>query len=333
MEQGLTHVVALPGNAAAAKPGGGAAGRRWREVAWGHLRRCGLTALNLLLMRGAVLRLVGLLNRRWGFLHTVFVAYPAGPAFADAYSYPQQREGIRWRPWLCGVFRQGGRWGMITAVSSTDEDFLDPGNEDNLRALFRRAEHLRRQLHAPRKTFAGILPGLLCGRRIVRQCPEADLTVDALCQAEAAVRRELGYPDDAPLIVIGGRGFIGRRLVRRFRDRPVYSVDVNGKGGEAQRWPDHLRGTPAILINAARPGALQEYLPRFWPGLALVNEVYPAPGDDDLAILRTVGAPAFHVVGVEAASFPPFPGEYRGGIPCCAAMPQDGLQVLLRRLC
>ncbi len=297
-----------------------------------HLRLVALLLLNLLLNHDPVFRVVGWLNRRSGRLVTVFVAYPASREFFDAYTYRWVRRWCRWRPWLCGVFRQGSKWGLKTGVSATEADFLDPANHGELRRLVDRAERIRRLLGADRKTFAGILPGVLFARRIVRETPEADLTVDVLVRAEKEVCRRLGWHADVPVVVLGGRGFIGRRLVRRLvrQGREVHPVDLNG-GGKLS-WPAHLADRPAVVVNAARKGALGEHLPGFWPGLAVLNEVYPGPDEDEMAALLELGVPTFHVVGVRAHCVPGFPGNYGGGVPCCAAIPDPGMDVLIRRI-
>ncbi|MFU8857301.1 MAG: hypothetical protein ACNA8S_09900 [Deferrisomatales bacterium] len=305
--------------------------RAWQWLR-SHARRAGLVALNILLNNDLVFHAVGRLNRRLGLLATVFVAYPASDSFSDAYGYRWTRARIRWRPWVCGVFRQGRRWGLVTAVASTESDFLNPANHGALRSLVARTERLRRLLGAERSTYAGILPGVLYSRRLVRQTPEADVTVDVLVRAEAEVRRRLGWADHVPVVVLGGRGFIGRRLVRRLAEqgRVVHPVDLNGGGHHG--WPGHLAGTRAVLVNAARRGALGGYLPHFWPELALLNEVYPEPDAAELDALRRIGSPAFHVAGVAAQCLPPFPGAYRGAVPCCAALPGPALAPLVCRL-
>ena len=297
-----------------------------------HLRLAALLVLNLLLNHGAVFRVVGWLNRRSGRLVTVFVAYPASKEFANAYTYRWARRWCRWRPWVCGVFKQGRKWGLKTGISATEADFFDPANQGHLRGLVDRAERMRRLLGAERKTFAGILPGVLFARRIVRETPEADLTVDVLVRAEEEVRRRLGWSGLVPVVVLGGRGFIGRRLVRRLvrQGREVHPVDLDG--GERLSWPTHLSGRRVVVVSAARKGALREHLPGFWPGLAVLNEVYPGPDEDEMAGLLARGVPAFHVVGVKARCVPRFPGNYEGGVPCCAAIPDPGMEVVIRRI-
>jgi len=65
---------------------------------------------------------------------------------------------------------------------------------------------------------------------------------------------------------------------------------------------------------------------------AVLNEVYPEPDADTLAILDAVGCPVFHVVGMKARSWPAFPRAYRGGIPCCAGRLEAISEPLIARL-
>jgi hypothetical protein len=218
------------------------------------------------------------------------------------------------------------------AISSTEEDFLAPSNQGELSRLVGRTERLRLLLGAQRKTFAGVLPGVLYARRIVRESPETDLTAEVVVRAERKVRDQLGWSANHPVVVLGGRGFVGRRLVRRFQaeGRNVHVVDL--KGDQERGWPDHLEGRRAILVNAARRDSLVEYLPRFWPELVLLNEVYPEPGQAEISLPREIGSVAFHVAGVAALCIPAFPGAYSDGIPCCAAMPDPAMEVKVYRV-
>lgn len=53
-----------------------------------HARRLLTEMLNLLFNHDLVFRLIGLLNRRLGFIQAVFLAYPANDAYRKAYTYP-----------------------------------------------------------------------------------------------------------------------------------------------------------------------------------------------------------------------------------------------------
>lgn len=309
---------------------------RGRGILGVHARRIGLLVLNAIFCNRLMFRAVGWFNRRWPFLETLFVAYPASEEFASAYGYKWQQNAFRWRPWLCGAFRQGDKWGLQFAISGYETDFMDRESGDNLQQLVDWAESTKSELGANRRTFAGVLPGVMRSRRITKETPEAELTTKALVDAERAVRRAMGWREEdvIPVIVLGGRGFIGRRLVAALREMPwrgqVYTVDVAGEKWRA--WPEHLKGQRAILVNAARRDALADYMWALWPELVVLNEVYPGPTAEELAQLRAVGCPVFHVVGVKAQCFPAFPGEYQGGVPCCAAMPQQDLDVIVNRL-
>jgi hypothetical protein len=69
-----------------------------------------------------------------------------------------------------------------------------------------------------------------------------------------------------------------------------------------------------------------------WPGIVYLNEVYPEPSREEIEELRDIGVSTWHVVGVKASAYPPFPKAYRGGIPCCAANPNGPLEAIVRRL-
>lgn len=299
----------------------------------GHIRKITLLLLNFVFNHEVVFSVIGWFNKKLNLITTVFVAYPATEEYALAYVYPRHRHIMRWSPWPAGIFRQNGKWGLMTVISSTEKDFTNPDNIENLRAFVARTEKIRSLIGASQKTFAGVLPGIMYAKRIISEAIEADVTVEVLLKAEAEVKRAEKYPEDVPIIVLGGEGFIGSRLVDKLAGREVYSIDLNGSGSsDPASWPNHLRGQKAVLVNITRKAALCDYLDFFWPELVLLNEVYPEPGKREIEKLRQIGSPAYHVVGVIAKSYPSFPKAYAGGIPCCAAWNSEDSEAIIRKL-
>lgn len=296
---------------------------------FGHFRRILVFVVNFLLNRPTILRFVGHINKRLPFLKSVFVAYGASEEYSYAYVYPKHRHFMKWKPWIAGIFKQNGKWGLMMVVSSLEEDFHDLNNTENLKLLLDSTENIRVMLNAPQKSFAGILPGIFFMRRLIRESVEADVTVYAVAKALAEVEKAEGCDKDTPIIVLGGRGFIGRRFVKKVECcRRVYSVDLvdNGDG----KWPEHLFGQKVIMVNIAKTDAVLSY--PLWPGVILLNEAYPAPSGEGLEKLTSAGCAVYHVVGVKAMSLPSFPHDYMGGIPCCAAWNSNEMEVLVKRL-
>ncbi len=301
------------------------------------LRRLAMLILNLLVWHEPLVWLVGRLNRRLRFLNRVFVAYPVTQEYADAYAYRWVQQRCRWSPWLAGLYWQSGRAGLITVISATEEDFYHPAdpahNRPYLEALLRRTERLRQLLSAEEVSFSGILPALLQARGLRPEGPELEVTVETVLQAEAKFRAELGLAEGTPLILLGGKGYIGRRLTERLAQRETYVVDIlPGRRVNNETWPHHLHGTAAILINLTRKAVLSDYMHLFWKELVVLNEVYPEPSAEELTFLSRLGVRVSHVVGVKARAWPRFPRAYDGGIPCCAAWKVPEMDVLLSYL-
>lgn len=286
-----------------------------------HVRKLSLLSVNLFVNHDFVFRLLGWL----GIFKTVFVAYPAYEELALAYVYKRHRHWMRWSPWPAGVFRQNGRWGLMMVISSVEKDFLDSANIENMKALIQRTEDIRRMLEAEQKTFAGILPGIFTANNLLEESPEALVTANAVVRAEQKIN-----PFGFPVIVLGGKGFIGRRIVKKLKHegRKVFCVDVDHDSS----WPGHLEGQSVVVINVTKKAALNHYIPFFWEGVILLNEVYPAPSKEEIENMKSKKVPAFHVVGLMAASIPSFPREYAGGIPCCAGWNSSEIEVIIREL-
>jgi hypothetical protein len=276
-----------------------------------------------------VFRLVGALNKRFNLIESVFLMYPANDEYALAYAYPSRLRKNRWNPWLCGVLVQNGRLGVQFAISANNGQFTDLANTDNLLYLAHRMDQIRILLGANRRTFAGILPGVLYYKRIIREAAEADLTAEAVVQAIGQVKARESLGSDTPIIVLGGKGFIGRRVVKLLGRENTHSID-SAVGQGSDDWPKHLRGPRAIVLNITLNNALEDYVDVIWPGTVVINEVYPEPSPKTLERLRHCAC--YHVVGVSASSFPSFPAAYEGAIPCCAAWPAPGMKVVVKKL-
>jgi len=291
------------------------------------LRRLGVALLYYLFSHQLFYTTLGWLNERLDFIGSVFVAYPASKSYADAYFFDFIKHKIKWSPILCALLYQNGKWTLGMGISAL-EDELRYADEEDLRFLVEQAERIRRTVGADHKTFAGILPGILHRRGIVREATEAEVTVRIILNALEIVKRREDLPADVPLIVLGGDGHIGTRLTEAISDELVHSVEKVNPGED---WPGHLEGEEALLINVATSEALSEYMDRVWPGVRLLNEAYPPPNGEKMKVFTQHNS-AYHVVGVKASAYPSFPKRYAGAIPCCAARPCEEMEAIVRQL-
>jgi len=305
--------------------------RSWKKAIMSHVRRLSLELLNIFVNHDWLFWLVGTINKRIGLIESVFLVYPATEKYALAYVYKRRLPKVRWNPWPCGLLLQNWKLGIMFCISATNGHFTNPENIENLRQVAERMEKVRQLLGAKRKTFAGILPGVLYHKQIVREASEADLTAVAVSKAIDLVRAKELLPDDTPIIVLGGKGFIGRRVVKLLSKDHIFSID-SSDGQSYKDWPNHLRGQRVIVVNITLSNALKDYLDVIWPGTVVINEVYPEPTPEILERLRIKNCDCYHVVGVNASAFPPFPAAYKGAIPCCAAWPSSQMKVVVRKL-
>ena len=277
-----------------------------------------------------VYRLIGFFNRVIfkRRVKTVFLLYPGNEKYLLAYVYPWYAQKFKWKPCLLGLFRQNQGWGLIFGISATEKDFLHDSNGEQIRAIERSMEKIRKIIGAEQKSFAGILPGLLVARGMVGDPVESRITAKAVLQALRITREQENLEGNTDIIILGGNGFVGRLVVKALADTgyrgTVHSVDV-GNCHEFKTLSDRLRGKSTILLNAAKRGALREYIPLLWPEVVVLNEVYPEPSRDELNLLNDIGIQCYHIVGVQGKAWPAFPRGYAGGIPCCASFfPEAG---------
>ena len=296
-----------------------------------HARRLFTELLNLFFSHNWIYWLIGLVNQKLGLVESVFLVYPANENYTTAYSYCYRARWHQWKPGPVGFFWQNGKIGVKFAISAHNGQFTDPANKDKLCQLVKRMENFRKLFRAKHKTFAGILPGILFMRRLVRETPEADITVEAVKQVIGKVKSLEGLSEDTPIIVLGGRGFIGRKVVASLPEGVAHSVDITN-GNSQNSWPFHLQGKPVLLVNISLNSALEEYVLLLWPEAVIVNEVYPEPSSELVAQLKNISCKCYHIAGVKAGALPSFPGGYHGGIPCCAAWQSKNMEALFKQI-
>lgn len=297
-----------------------------------HFRRIALEIMNLLFNHDWLFSFVGVINKRLNIIKSVFLVYPATEDYALAYVYPWRirRTGI-WCPWFGGILWQDGKLTIMFMISAHNGLLTSSENTERLRGIAQRMEKLRQLFCAERKTFAGILAGVLYSKRIIREAPEADLAAAAVVQAVEKIKMIEFLNGETPIVILGGRGFIGRRVVKLLAGHNIYPIDVlDGKGRED--WPTHISGQRSIVINITLNNAIAEYLDLLEPGMVVVNEVYPEPAPEVREKLRLTDCPCYHVVGVKALAWPAFPSAYAGAIPCCAAWPSENMEVKILKL-
>ncbi|MBN1584817.1 hypothetical protein JW899_00405 [Candidatus Uhrbacteria bacterium] len=298
-----------------------------------HLRRSALEVMSFLLDRDALFRVIGFFNRRFGFLKTVFLLYPANLRYAHAYVYERRRKRMFWGPEFVGLFRQKNcKIGLVFGISSDEKMIKDPKNTENLLRVFDRMEDIRVMLGAERKSFAGILPSIFRSRGFPHDFCEAEVTVLAVKKAIEAVRKTEGMGTGVPTVVLGGRGLIGSQVVKSLSDTPVFVLDSAGSEDE-RRWPDGLGQDRVLLVNIASVRALESQVKMLHPAAVILNEAYPEPPKALIEKIREIGCPIYHIAGVLADwVLPNFSGAYREAIPCCAAWLNEDMEVSVIRL-
>jgi hypothetical protein len=292
-----------------------------------HLR-CSLAVVSSYLFGNeAFLRLIGGINRVLlrGRIKGVFLLYPARQAYADALAYRWHQRRFAWCPGLVGAYRQDGGLGLIFGIPDLEEKLRDEDNGEHVLGLMRKMERVRQLVGAERKIFAGILPSRFAKLGVADEQLEQqrELTARAVVSALDQVVARTGVPRAGPIVLIGGKGYIASKVFDLCRDRSTYTVDI-GEFDTFRRLAQEAHGGAAVVINLAKSTALAEYTEHFWPGVVVLNEVYPEPDETELAALAVRGVRCFHVVGVAGRAWPRFPRAYRGGIPCCAALPVAG---------
>lgn len=307
------------------------------RIGW-HCRCIAAVLSSYVLGTSAVLGIIGFVSRHIlrRPIVSVFLLYPARREYADALAYQWHQRRFSWHPGLVGFYRQGERHGLIFGIPNLEDDVRAEQSGSCLLQLMARMEAARNRVGASRKVFAGVLPSTFARNGIENEhlAEQRHLTARAVLHALDDVLIRHGLGSDVPVLVLGGRGYIASEVLRLCNGRNVSSIDVGDLDKFRQFAADYGSG-PAVVVNLTKSGALADYASAFWPGVIVLNEVYPEPSAAEIAALEDRGAVCYHIVGVEGEAWPPFPRAYRGGIPCCASLPfssRDPIPVLISRL-
>lgn len=300
-----------------------------------HVRQLLVVLFNTICGNLAFYTLIGIINRLVGRpIKSVFLFYSVNVEYRRTMIPDWYAKVVAWRPGLGQVIGHGfWRGGLSFGITSNDDDFRNPENKAKLLKLYHDVDFIRRIVGAKQTTFSGILPGVFVALGIVEEGKSLENanTVKVVLKAVDEVVKLEEMPADCPVVVLGGRGFIGRRIAELLesKGRKVYPVDI--KDGTVI--PSHLRGTAAIILNITKTGALSQYIPCLWREAVVVNEVYPEPPALEQELMRARGLRCYHITGVKASALPRFMKAYKGGIPCCAAyLPSGNFEAMVTKL-
>ncbi len=293
-------------------------------------RKMLLELINFIFNNSVGLRLLGRLK----IFNAVFVMYPADQEFADYYTFRFRQRFIAWKPFITGVIthRFGVRTLMFAISSHVDgrDSNYDPSD---LKGLHTFVESLKGWLRADSTHFAGTLPGRLSALKVRRVNSEQRATVENVVKAVGVVRHTRPYP----VVILGAKGYVGREVTKYLVDGSnleVLAVDLDGVyqngcrvSGEYMELED-----PHLILNITHPEAINPYIDKMNRRTIVLNEVYPAPGSGVVSSMNNRGVDVYHIAGVKASVWPPFPGSYQGAVPCCAALPGENYEVVVVKL-
>ena len=265
----------------------------------------------------ALYYLIGIINKRRPFIHSVFICYAGSPKYAQHYVFNFAANWMKWRPVPIGILRQGNAWGLAFGTPMSETDFTHPKNKEKLYSL---VDHLQRIAHivgAEKVTLSGILPSFLeKNGKTVKGCdnrPPALAVYESykhLCQNN--------FSDVAvPAILLGGNGSVGKHIqaVFKLQQRSCHVVDP---AGGLTSLPKEVKNKACILIDVSRRDVLKTYADDFWPEMVILNETFPEPPKALINNLKHKGIKTYHLAGVEGRVYPSLPYGYKNSVPCCA---------------
>ena len=277
---------------------------------------------------------MGIVNKRLNLIEVIYCGYPANRKYLEEYDskLKGQIEKYKYSPYLAGFYIQNRKLGLKFFISANEDDFLSEGGLKNLSQVVRRVNEIRAILHAKEQSFAGIISGLLYKNKLITETSERDKVVNCVVKGIDETLKLEGYNQNAPIIILGAKGYIGREVARHLHGRTLYLLDINEHEEVSKDWPTEIRNKKAILVNISKKHQIKHYAPLAWRRLILLNEVYPEPGDEEVSMFKQSGGNVYHLSGVKGISFPSFPGAYKNAIPCSASWSNKEIQIVIKSL-
>jgi hypothetical protein len=311
-----------------------------------HVRRISVQLVDQLfgnvifyLFLGIVNRIVGLFTKRP--IRGNFIFYASDKKYLQTMIYEWYVPFVRWRAGLGQIMRQNGYWILSFGIATNEEDFYNPENKQKLEKMLRRAERVAWIIGVEQLTFAGVLPGIFAKYGFERKIKAVEKmnTVTAVTQSVYITIEKENLPEDVPVVVLGGSGYIGKCVVTTLKKQrypgKVYSIDIRN-GDKSGVLPREIVSKPAIILNITKKFVIQDYLSQLWAGAVVINEVFPEPSEATIIAMDELEVVCYHITGVEAKAYPEMGKAYKGGIPCCASFkPKNGegkYKVLTKRL-
>ncbi|MEM7505359.1 MAG: hypothetical protein AAF415_01335 [Pseudomonadota bacterium] len=285
-----------------------------------------LLPIAILTLSNLPYRMFGVLNRRFRWFDTFFFVYPASAAYARNYAPAWFEDVARWVPCPIGIMQCGGSRGVVFGSLMTERDFLAPRNAENFSRLMRRMEKVAKLAGLPSIRMAGILPSTAARRGESFFEDTSHVAAQVVFKAFAEIReRQQGGNQHTVAILLGGAGLVGAQVASMMKDAGIPHRVLDPRSGPIDL--SVFRGNaPMVLIDIARKGVLEQYLPHLPDGIVILNETYPEPGKKVRRQLAERGSTLFHIRGVQGSVWPQLPGGYANAIPCCGA-PTDGRDV------
>ncbi|MEM7239085.1 MAG: hypothetical protein AAF501_14855, partial [Pseudomonadota bacterium] len=241
--------------------------------------------LSLVLLPLAVLafsdvpyKLFGLFNRRLRWFDTFFFVYPASSAYARTYAPAWFDKYARWVPCPIGIMESGGTRGVVFGSLMTENDFLSPRNAKNFAKLMRRMEHVAQLSGLPSIRMAGILPSTAARRGETFFEDTSGVAARVVLKAFVSLRMQQYEDNESTIaILLGGAGLVGAQVAEQMETLGIPYRVIDPKAGPIDLTV-FRSNAPMILVDIARKGVLEKYLPHLPDGIVVLNETYPEPG-------------------------------------------------------
>lgn len=262
--------------------------------------------------------LLGIYNRLFGTFESVFFCYAGSRAYVQTYIPELLVRSFRWFPLPIAILHQSGKRGLVVASPLSESEFLDPVNVTQFVRLQKRIRFIAWLLRVDQINLAGILPGVIDRHEVLVPRDTREITARAVWGAVKRLIYQQLEGCMVPVVLIGGAGFIGGPIVELLRAKGLTVYVVDPRRGTSE-FPAAVVGERCLVVDVSRKGVISNYINEMWPGMLLLNEVFPRPSRKVVQAIEAKGVEYWHLSGLVGSIAPPLPHGYENAVPCCAA--------------
>lgn len=229
----------------------------------------------------------------------------------------------KWKLMFCGIHRQDAGWGLNFFLNIDEKELTDEKNNLKLQQTINFINNLKDKIGIKYTNYAGIFPSIAKkrGYKIYNSSTENHVS-DIVYQAYQKILNLEKLQQNYEVIILGGRGLIGKCLVNNFKSNNIEPIIIDILDSDKLIEKLTNKKHKYIIINVSRQKVIEKFDELFSDNEIILNEVFPPPKLKNINYF-------YHIKGFKSQSYPSlfsaYKDSYNGCMPCCAMISEENI--------